>query len=252
MKKKAQSQFIQFFKGRPQFSREELYDYFLTTEGEINEGTLGWRIYDLKQKKILQEIQRGWYTLGVRPFYRPTIEPIIQELANLFTKNFRNVPYCAWNISWLNEFTVHQFSSERIILETEKDLHESLANILGDNGYHNVIWSLKGQPPRNNFKEIPILLLPLISRAPVQGITTDDSQSVVIPTLEKILVDIYEGSSAFRFIQGAEIERIFKHAIERYAINYSKVLNYARRRGKEMELRAFLSKHVHDTAKNYD
>jgi len=250
MKKNAQYQFIQFFKGKPQFSREELHDYFLTTEGEINEGTLGWRIYDLKQKNILQEIQRGWYTLEVRPFYQPAIEPTIQELANLFTKNFRNVPYCIWNISWLNEFTVHQFGSERIILETEKDLQESVANILGDNGYHNVIWSLKGQPPRNNFKEIPILLLPLISRAPVQDITTEDGQPIVIPTLEKILVDIYESSSAFRFIQGAEVERIFEHAIERYAVNYSTLFNYAKRRGKEMELRAFLSKYVHDTAKN--
>jgi hypothetical protein len=252
MKKKAQHQFIQFFKGKPLISRQELNDYFLTTEGEIKEGTLGWRIYDLKQKNILREIQRGWYTLEVHPFYEPIIEPALKELANLFTKNFRNVPYCIWNISWLNEFTVHQFSSERIILETEKDLQESLANILGDNGYNNVIWSLKGQLPRNNFKEIPILLLPLISRAPVQGITTDDSQSVVIPTLEKILVDIYEGSSAFRFIQGAEMGRIYEHAIERYAINYSTLFNYAKRRGKEIELRAFLSKYVHDTAKKYD
>jgi hypothetical protein len=252
MRIKAKNQFIHFFKGKPQFSRQELHDYFLTTEGEINEGTLGWRIYDLKQKNILQEIQRGWYTLDVRPFYRPVIEPIVQELASLFMKNFQNVPFCIWNVCWLNEFTVHQFGGERIILETEKDLQESLANILGDNGYHNVIWSLKGQPPRNNFKEIPILLLPLISRAPVQGITTEDGSSVVIPTLEKILVDIYEGSSAFRFLQGAEIERIFEHAIERYAINYSTLLNYARRRGKETELRTFLSKYVHDTVKNYD
>ncbi|MBN9382210.1 MAG: hypothetical protein J0H74_15685 [Chitinophagaceae bacterium] len=252
MRKKAKDQFVRFFKGKPQFTREELHDYFLAIEGEINEGTFGWRIYDLKQKNILREIQRGWYTLEVRPVYKPVIDPTIQELANLLKKSFRNVPNCIWNISWLNEFTVHQFSSERIILETEKDLQESLANILGDNGYHNVIWSIKGQPPRNNFKEIPILLLPLISRAPVQSITIDDSPSVVIPTLEKILVDIYEGSSAFHFLQGAEIERIFEHAIERYAINYSTLLNYARRRGKDIELRAFLSKYVQDTVKNYD
>lgn len=252
MKKKAKNQFIEYFNGRSLFSRQELHDYFLTTEGEIKEGTLGWRIYDLKQKNILREIRKGWYTVDVHPFYNPIIDPTLKELAQLFTKNFRNVPYCIWNINWLNEFTVHQFGSERIILETEKDLQESLANILGDNGYHNVIWSLKGQPPRNNFKEIPILLLPLISRAPIQGITTEDGQPVVIPTLEKILVDIYEGSSAFRFIQGAEMERIFEHAIGRYAINYSTLFNYAKRRGKEIELRAFLSKYVHDTAKNYD
>jgi hypothetical protein len=250
MKRKAQDQLIQYFEGKPRFSRRELHDYFFTMEGEIKEGTLGWRIHELKQKNILREVQRGWYTLEVRPFYRPSIDPAIKELANLFTRNFRTAPYCLWNTGWLNEFTVHQFSSERILLETEKDLHESLANILGDNGYYNVIWSLKGQPPRNNFKETPILLLPLISRAPVQRVASDDGSSVDIPTLEKILVDIYDDSSAFRFIQGAEMERIFEHANERYAINYSTLFNYAKRRGKEIELRPFLSKYVYDTGKN--
>ena len=247
MKKKAKDQFIQYFKGKPQFSRQELYDYFLIAEGELKEGTLGWRIHDLKQKNLLREIRRGWYTAEIYPFYKPIIEPTLKELANLITKNFRNVRYCIWNLNWLNEFTVHQFSSERIIFEIEKDLQESLANLLGDNGYINVIWKVKGQLPRNNFKEIPIVLLPLISRAPVQGITTDDGQSVVIPTLEKILVDIYEGNSIFRFLQGAETERIFEHAIERYAINYATLFNYAKRRGKEAELNVLFSKYVPDT-----
>jgi hypothetical protein len=246
MKKKAQDQLVQFFKSKQHFSREELYNYFLETEGEIKEGTLGWRIYDLKQKNVLREIRRGLYTLEVHPFYKPVVDATIEKLADLFTRNYRDARYCIWNISWLNEFTVHQFSSERIIFETEKDLQESLANILGDNGYNNVIWALKGQPPRNNFKEIPILLLPLISRAPVQVIKTSQGQSIIVPTLEKLLVDIYEDNSAFHFIQGAETGRIFEHAIKRYAINYTTLFNYAKRRGKEVEIQAFIAKYTLD------
>jgi hypothetical protein len=247
MKQKAKNQFIEYFKGRSLFSRQELYDYYLDKEGEIKEGTLGWRIHDLKEKNILREVRKGWYTVDVHPFYNPIIDPTLKELAKLFTKNFRDARYCVWNLSWLNEFTVHQFSSERIIFEIEKDLQESFANLLGDTGYNNVVWNVKGPLPRNNFKEIPIVLLPLISRSPVQGITTDDGQSVVVPTLEKILVDIYEGNSIFRFLQGAEIENIFERAIERYAINYATLFNYAKRRGKAAELNALLSKYVPDT-----
>ncbi len=247
MKKKAKDQFIQHFEGKPQFSRQELYDYFLTAEGELKEGTLGWRIHDLKQKNLLREIRRGWYTVEINSLYKPVIEPTVKELASLFTKNFRDTRYCVWNLNWLNEFTVHQFNSERIIFEIEKDLQESFANLLGDNGYNNVVWDVKGPLPRNNFKEIPIVLLPLISRAPVQDITTDDGQSIVVPTLEKILVDIYEGKSIFRSLQGAEVERIFEHAVERYAINYATLFNYAKRRGKAPELNALLSKFVPDT-----
>lgn len=247
MKIKAKNKFIEYFKERSLFSRQELHDYYFDIEGEVKEGTLGWRIYDLKQKNILREVRKGWYTVNVHPFYTPIIEPTLKELASLFTKNFRGTRYCIWNLTWLNEFTVHQFSSERIIFEIEKDLQESFANLLGDNGYNNVVWNVKGPLPRNNFKEIPIVLLPLISRAPVQDITTDDGQSIVIPTLEKILVDIYEGKGIFRFLQGAEVERVFEHAIERYAINYATLFNYARRRGKEPELNALLLKYVPDT-----
>ncbi|MDR3712613.1 MAG: hypothetical protein P4L51_07350 [Puia sp.] len=247
MKQRIKNQFIDYFKGRAPFSRQELYDYYLDTEGEMKEGTLGWRIYDLKKKNILREVRKGWYTVDVHPFYNPIIDPTVKELAQLFTKNFRDTRYCVWNLTWLNEFTVHQFNFERIIFEIEKDLQESFANLLGDNGYNNVVWDVKGPLPRNNFKEIPIVLLPLISRAPVQDITTDDGQSVVVPTLEKILVDIYEGKSIFRFLQGAEVERVFEHAVERYAINYATLFNYAKRRGKEPELNALLSKYVPDT-----
>lgn len=247
MRRKAKNQFIGYFEGRSLFSRQDLYDYYVDTEGEVKEGTLGWRIYDLKQKNILREVRKGWYTVDVHPFYNPVLDSTLKELAKLFIKNFRDSRCCIWKLSWLNEFTVHQFSSERIIFEIEKDLQESFANLLGDNGYNNVVWDVKGSLPRNNFKEIPIVLLPLISRAPVQDITTDDGQSVVVPTLEKILVDIYEGKSIFRFLQGAEVERIFEHAIKRYAINYATLFNYAKRRGKVAELNALLSKYVPDT-----
>ena len=246
MKQKAKKQFIEYFEGRSLFSRQDLYDYYVATEGEVKEGTLGWRIYNLKQKNILREIHKGWYTVDIHPFYTPIIDPTLKNLAEIFMKNFRDTRYCIWNLNWLNDFTVHQFNSERIIFEIEKDLQESFANLLGDNGYNNVVWDVKGPLPRNNFKEIPIVLLPLISRAPVQDITTDDGQSVLAPTLEKILVDIYEGKSIFRFLQGAEVERIFEHAIKRYAINYATLFNYAKRRGKEPELNALLSKYVPD------
>ena len=114
MKQRAKNQFIEYFDGRALFSRQELYAYYLDTEGEMKEGTFGWRIFDLKQKNILREVRKGWYTVDVHPFYSPAIESTLKELAKLFTKNFRDTRYSVWNLNWLNEFTVHQFNSTSI------------------------------------------------------------------------------------------------------------------------------------------
>lgn len=42
---------ICFFEDKGSFSRNDLLDYFIQTEGALNEGTLGWRINDLKKKE---------------------------------------------------------------------------------------------------------------------------------------------------------------------------------------------------------
>jgi hypothetical protein len=197
----------------------------------------------------LREIKRGWYTLNVKPVYVPPVDDKIKKLAGIFTSNYRDVRYCVWDINWLNEFTVHQFNRELLLIETEKDLQESLAYTLADNGYNNVIWSLKATHLSLTNSIDPITILPLISRAPVQYIQTGET-SVSLPILEKILVDIYQEEKLFYFIQGAEMGRIFEHAFDCYSINYTSFFGYAKRRGKEVELHAFMTKYFPEILKN--
>ena len=242
MKQAAEKNLINFLDGKGSFSRKNLLDYFIQTEGDLKEGTLGWRIYDLKKKNILNEIKRGWYTLNVKPVYVPSINDNIQKLAGVFQKNYRDSKYCLWDVNWLNEFTIHQFNQQMLLFETEKDLQESLAHTLNDNNYH-VVWSLKGTH-LSVFDET-VVVLPLISRAPIQKIA-GETVPIFVPTLEKVLVDIYHEDKVFHFVQGAEMERIFENALSRYAINFTTFFGYAQRRGKEDELRKFLSTNFPD------
>lgn len=246
MKQVAEEKLVNFFAGKDIFSRRDLFDFFVQLEADLKEGTLGWRIYDLKKKSILHEVKRGWYTLNVKPTYMPGIDHKVKRLASIFNKNYRDSKYCLWDINWLNEFTVHQFSQQMFLFETEKDLQESLAYTLNDSSYH-VVWSLKGTH-LSVFDET-IIVLPLITRAPIQDIKAGES-IISVPTLEKMLVDIYQENKVFHFVQGAEMERIFENALSRYAINYTTLFGYAKRRGKENDLRNFLSAHFPDKLKN--
>jgi hypothetical protein len=234
---------VQSFQQKSPISREDLYNYFIQEEGELNEGTFGWRIYDLKQKGILREVRTGWYTLNAKPLYIPTPDKRILKIDKIIKSNFQETQYCIWNLDWLNEFTRHQFARDTFIVEIEKDVRETAGLILRQNGFKDTLLWLPNLPLAFADAVNPIFLISLISRSPVQQVPAGTNRYVPCPTLEKILVDIFEENTIFHFLQGAELKYIFEQAFARYAINFSTLFGYAGRRNKTMILRDFLEKH---------
>lgn len=233
---------ISFFEAKTRFSREQLHQYFLNTEGGVTESTLGWRIHELKQENVIQEIKTGWYTLVVKPVYAPTPDKRIIRIDKTIKDKFQEVQYCVWNIDWLNEFTLHQFNRDTFIVEIEKDLQRSLEVALHEKGFKDILparW-LPNLPLSFVDAVNPIFSFPLISRAPLQQIAIGKNRSVSYPTLEKILVDIFRDNQIFHFVQG-DLEKIFEDALNRYAINFTTLFGYAKRRNKEADLRAYLN-----------
>lgn len=246
MKASLEQKLIKYFCKKSSFSREELFNYFKKTEGEINEGTFGWRIYDLKKKHILKEVKRGHYTLEVKPSYQPEVEEKLSELVTVLEENLVDTKYCIWDLNWLNEFTLHQFNKNYIVFEIEKDLQETLAFVLHDSDHKNVTWPFNSQIPRYASFDESIIIFPLVTRSPVQRVTAKENKSVVFPSLEKILVDIFKDNKLFQFLQGAEMERIFEYALKSYSINFTTLFGYAKRRGKETELKSYLDINFHE------
>ncbi|HWK06840.1 MAG TPA: DUF6577 family protein [Puia sp.] len=241
MKQRTIDQLSEAFKEREAFSAKDLFDYWTLTEGPFNKGTSGWRIYELKQKRILQEIKKGWYTLKVKPTYTPVPDKHHIIIDNIIRENYRKVLFTIWNTNWLNEFSVHQFNKDNLIIEIEKDLQESLRDALQEEEFTDLAWSIGRKNLQFSGIKNPVFILPLITRAPLQEVAVG-SQKYQVPTLEKILVDIYDDLALFYFLQGAELERIFEHAISRYAINFTTLFGYAKRRNKEDVLKAYLKK----------
>ena len=71
---------------------------------------------------------------------------------------------------------------------------------------------------------------PLITESPVQK-----SNGVLVPTLEKLLVDLQKDQDFF-YLQEAEGIYIFQNALSLYTINESRLLRYASRRGIRKEI----------------
>lgn len=250
MKDFYEKQLIERFEKRQTFSRSDLYDFYLEYEPDLKEGTFGWRIYDLKKKDIIKNVGKGIYALCDKPEYKPNLSERAKKTAKLLVKKFSGFDYCVSETSWLNEFSVQQTGSSVVILETEKDLVNSAFFTLKDD-----IKDLYLQPGENEMelyvleKEKPVVLKSIISRSPLQKIK-DKNQTINVPRLEKILTDVYCDRHIYYFYSGVELENIFENALRRYAIDFSRLFNYAERRGKETEIKEFITQKINRSIGN--
>lgn len=248
MPKVFEHRLIEEFKERGSFSREELYSFFRYFEPNLKEGTLGWRIYDLKEKNILRSVRRGWYAISYKPKYKPELSPELIKLSKVIIEHFQDLKYCVWETSWLNEFLQHQSSKLIIIIEIEKGFEQDLYFHLKDNFRHELYLNPHEKEIDLYITESrkPVVIKKLITRSPISKQTVN-KYKVAFPQLEKILVDLFSDEKLFYFYQGSEMTYLFENAIKRYSINYTRLFSYAKRRDREEELKTFLNnnlKHV--------
>lgn len=233
------------FTGQKSLTRDELFDFFSAFEPDLKEGTFGWRIYDLKQKNVLKTIGKGIYSLTDKAEFIPSIGKFARKVVKHLNSSFSELDYCLWETSALNEFSNLQTVSNLIVLEVEKELLTSVFDYLQNNHINDVYL----QPDEKEMeryiirKENPVILKVFLSRSPVQKIV-ENKLVLAVPFLEKILVDLYCDREIFYFYAGRELRNIFKNALERYNVDFSRLLNYAKRRGKGPELKEFIEEKI--------
>jgi hypothetical protein len=244
MTKFYKKQLIEHFSNQPYITREELLSFYKRYESELKETTFRWRIYDLKQKGIIKQVKRGVYAISYKPKYTPLITEKLNKLSKIVSKEYDNINYCIWSTEWLNDFTQHQLGSFITILEVEKDFIESVFENYKEISHLRV--HLKPDEfaiERYMEYENTLVIKPLISRSPCLKANLEEKRKdkFKIPSLEKILVDVFCDTKTFYAIQGKELEYIFENAIKHYNINFTKLFSYAKRRGREDTIRAYIT-----------
>lgn len=245
MPKIIENRLIQEFKDRSSFTRDELFDFFKYFEPDLKEGTFGWRIYDLKNKNIIKPIMRGLYAISYKPGYNPEISQELYKIASKLSAQFEDIKFCLWETEWLNEFTQHQSGKRMVLVEVEKEFIESVYYELKDN-FKNEIYLNPDEKAINFYiseSNRPLILRKLITRSPI-GKRTAKRIKFHTPLLEKILVDLFAEDKLFYLYQGGELVHIYENAIKSYAINFTKLFSYAKRREKEREIKMFLTENI--------
>lgn len=246
MTKFVENQIIAEFKEKAVFDRDTLFSFLRQFDPEITETAFSWRIHDLLSKNIIKSVKRGVYSISNRKKYVPDVSEKLIKLSRIVAQDFDNLDYCLWTTEWLNDFTRHQLGSNFYVLEVERDFVEEVFTAYSESREFTAFLD----PDANIMhryvgNEISIVIKPLISRAPKQKvqIKPKSKDKIQVPKLEKMLVDVFCDSVTFYAVQGSEMKTLFENALKRYHINFSSLLNYARRRKKYSKLEAYLTEH---------
>jgi hypothetical protein len=215
----------------------DIMKFYVKIEPQIKITTVNWRIYNLVQLGVLNRIGRGKFVIGEGRLYLPEISSKIKSIHSKLIKVFPYLKICIWNTSSFNEFMIHQPGRFYILIEVEKEATQSVFFFLKENKYSVFVEPTKELIEKYiPYEKETLIVKALVSEAPVQLIN-----KVNIPTLEKMLVDIFCDDLIFAAQQGSEMRTIFQEAIEKYVINENRMLRYADRRRKKDNFREYLS-----------
>jgi predicted transcriptional regulator of viral defense system len=215
------NEILRFATNKQFFSRKELFEHFCN----LSKKSLSQQLYRLQKNNRLERARQGVYRLPVSLF---AVSDEIKQLNELLKTHFPFADFCLWSSNVLMPFMHHIPNLNFIYVDVENDVAESAFNFLKDNQTKSIFF----RPNKEEFNRYitgtkAIIIRQLVSESPLQTI-----ENVLVPTLEKVLVDI-AGDVEFDFMQGAEITYFYRNVLDRNEINKKKLLRYASRRGRK-------------------
>lgn len=216
------------------FGLQDLYAH-LDGEAEISRQTVSWYLTKLTESGRLRRIGHGKYAQTNKQQF--LITPTEDELSlnKELKQHWPFAHFCIYNGSVISPLQ-HLLAANNITyIETEREATSVVFNHLKDEGRKVYL-----RPTRDliytyiDLSQPAIFVKPLITESPVQEV-----DGVLVPTLEKLLVDLQKDTDFF-YLQEAEGVNIFRNALSLYAINESRLLRYASRRGIRKKIEAII------------
>jgi len=235
--KKNTETIFQYFENRKSFTTNDVYGFFSQAEPDIKRATVNWRIYELVRQGFFKRIGRGTYILGKEIGFSPTLSKKHKIIFSRIKKQFPLILFCCWHTFALKELFQHVAGKDFLLVEIEREAMDAVFHFIKETNKNTF-----KEPSRDAMENYvfdgkdAVIVKSLISEAPLQN-----ADSVTVPTIEKILVDLVADSEVFFFLQGQELLNIFENALGKYTVNRDRLLRYAKRRNKSEELKNILA-----------
>lgn len=220
-----------YFEEHRTISKKDLVARIQGDFPNLKESSINVYLSRLKKEGIVKNPTRGIYSIKGKEEFYPIIDVKLKRLFNKIKKDYPFIDFCIWNTVWLNDLMRHQPFKFYTIIELEKDVTQSVFYKLKDQGKQVFL-----EPDAETFElyihnsDDVIILKQLVSEAPLI-----ETENIVIPSLEKLLVDMITDTNLYATQQG-ELDFIYQSAFAKFEINKGKMKRYAHRRNREKEV----------------
>lgn len=155
------------------------------------------------------------------------------KVIEFMERKYPLLEYRVWELNWLNEFVNHMIGSNRIMLEVEKEACEFIYCDIAKVTKQRVLVRPTDKEMMLYSDTNTIVIDRLVSESP------KGKERFNVP-LEKILVDLISNKKIS--LSKKDLNNAVEIMQRKYKIDKSKIMRYARRRGKEEEVRLLLEK----------
>lgn len=235
--------------------KEQVYDIIAGAEGplgkqEIQEqaearGTaisgpyLSLVLHELLEDSFLEKVGRGRYraVTGIpREIFSAGRDPATDYLRGILRKDFPSESFCIWNSRDVLSRLIDVIIPEKtIIIECSRESVEAVWRcLIARSGPYVVYGPPDKELSRTASGTESITVRPFISDSPV-----NESDGVVFPRLEKVLVDLLS-CTAFDYLTSDNVRLIWRNAFSDFIVNESALMRYAARRNREQQARDIL------------
>ena len=147
--------------------------------------------------------------------YKSIITPKMREVADYLTASFEGMNRCITD------------NGRNLVVEVPKNMCDQVRTSLKQQ-FEDVALIKNAYPMINDLHDF-ILIKPLVSEAPLR-----DEEGIMVPTLEKLLVD-RDSDKEYASLADGIIQNEYQRAFELYPVNISRLLRYAGRKGEKEE-----------------
>ena len=215
------------------YSRQQMISLLREASPEYSSNSCQWKLGEmLKSGEIVRTgYDRYMISTGkARPVYSPDYSETASAVMARIAEKYPYIAFTVLETVLMNEFLNHLVAQNTIFIQTEKDIASFVFRYLQEEGYRNVML----KPAKKDFdlywSKDTIVVTDLVSEAPMHA---SDPHKI---TMEKMLVDIYCDKLIKGTFSRAEYPSIVEQAFDKYRVDRTRMLRYARRRNREMEI----------------
>lgn len=220
-----------YFKENGRLSKQKLVGSIKKDFPNWSDNTINMYLSKLKKEGVINAPSRGIYERDSNSPFQPNISTALKRISNKVKREFPYITSCIWDTVWLNDFMLHQPFKHYIVLEVEKDASESVFTFLIEttkNVFFNPDEELFDRYIHN--QDDVLIVKNMVTESPLM-----EKDNIVVPALEKLLVDMLIDTALFS-AQQSEKEFIMRNVMEKYTLNELKMFRYALRRNRKDEI----------------